>query len=208
MMLLKHIIVLPLSRGVTCQQLIILFPHLIYHVYLMRTETPFSISQLTEAVKLLTSNKSPGEVGFTPDFYKEFQDLLTPPLMEILKLAREEKQFPGSFSQAIISIIHKPGKAPQKGASYRQISLVNTDYKLATKTISRRLETNLPSLVNSNQTGFIINRLSANNFFVFLIIYLAKKNNIPSLALSLNSLEKALDRPEYPYLFRVLQKCG
>lgn len=169
---------------------------------------PFSICELTAAIKILPSHKSPGEDGFPPEFYKEFKDLLIPPLMDVLQLAREEKQFPETFSRAIVSVIHKAGKDPLKCASYRPISLLNTDYKLVTKMTSKRLETFLPRLVNPDQTGFIINRLSSNNLRRFFnIIHFAHKNKIPSIALSLDA-EKAFDRLEWPYLFRVLEKFG
>ena len=171
-----------------------------------RLSEHFSVPELLEAIKSLPSNKSPGEDGFPPEFYKEFRELLVPYLMEVLKKAREDNCFPESFSQAVITVIHKKGKNPLKCASYRPISLLNTDCKLVTKMLSKRLESCLPLLVNPDQTGFIINRLSSNNLRRFFdIIHLANKNKIPSVAVSLNA-EKAFDRVEWPYLFPVLEK--
>ena len=74
--------------------------------------------------------------------------------MEVLEQGRKDGCLPDSYSQAIITTIHKKGKDPLKCASYRPISLLNTDYKLVTKMISKRLETRLPLLVNPDQTGF------------------------------------------------------
>ncbi len=171
-------------------------------------EKPFSSTELLDTIKSLPVNKSPGEDGFPSEFYKEFQDLLIPLLMEVLEESRRDGCFPDSFSQAVITIIHKKGKDPLKCSSYRPISLLNTDYKLITKMIVKRLETCLPLLVNPDQTGFIINRLSTNNLRrLFNIIYLANKNKIPSIAVSLDA-EKAFDMVEWPYLFCVLKKFG
>ena len=135
-----------------------------------RLSEHFSVPELLEAIKSLPSNKSPGEDGFPPEFYKEFRELLVPYLMEVLKKAREDNCFPESFSQAVITVIHKKGKNPLKCASYRPISLLNTDFKLVTKMLSKRLESCLPLLVNPDQTGFIINRLSSNNLRRFFDI--------------------------------------
>ncbi len=74
---------------------------------------------------------------------------------------RADKRFPESFSNAIISVIYKKGKGPLKCASYRPISLLNVDYKLVTKLIANRLETRIPLLINPDQTGFVIERLSS-----------------------------------------------
>jgi hypothetical protein len=72
--------------------------------------------------------------------------------------------------------------------------------------LSKRLEACLPLLVNPDQTGFMINRLSSNNLRRFFdIIHLANKNQIPSVAVSLDA-KKAFDRVKWPYLFRVLEK--
>lgn len=128
-----------------------------------------------------------------------------PTLIDVLNLAREEKWFPEWFPQAIISVIHKTGKDPLKCASYRPNSLLNTDYKLVTKMIAKRL---LPHLVSSDQTGFIINRRSCNNLRHFKnIIHFAQKSNIPSIALS-HVAEKAFNQLDCPYLFRALKKFG
>lgn len=135
-----------------------------------RLSEQFSVPELLEAIKSLPSNKSPGEDGFPPEFYKEFRELLVPYLMEVLKKAGEDNCFPESFSQAVITVIHKKGNNPLKCASYIPISLLNTDWKLVTKRLSKSLESCLPLLVNPDQTGFKINRLTSNNLRFFTLL--------------------------------------
>lgn len=55
-------------------------------------------------------------------------------------------------------MILKIGKPPEECGSYRSISLIGVGSK-----IQRRLEGLLPSLINTDQTGFIQNRLSSLN---------------------------------------------
>lgn len=96
--------------------------------------------------------------------------------MEVLDQSRVDKCFPDSFSNAIISVIYKKGKDQIKCDSYRPISLLNVDYNLVTKMVAKRLETGLPQLINPDQTGFVIGRLSANNLRRFFnLIYTAKE---------------------------------
>ena len=61
-----------------------------------------------------------------------------------------------------ISVILKEGKDPQSCDSYRPISLLNCDYKIITKLLSKRLEIILPKLINLDQTGFIKGRYSSD----------------------------------------------
>lgn len=58
---------------------------------------PFSLSELSKAIKSLPSDKSPREDGFPPKLFKKFKDLLMPLLLEVIE-AREMRQFPDSFS--------------------------------------------------------------------------------------------------------------
>ena len=95
-----------------------------------------------------------------------------------------------------------------KCASYRPISLLNSDYKLISKVLGNRLSLILPKIINPDQSGFIQKHLSANNLSRFFnIIHLAKSGSDHTVAVALDA-EKAFDRLEWPYLFKVLTKLG
>lgn len=80
--------------------------------------------------------------------------------------------------------------------------------KIISKTLANILSLYLPKLINSDQAGFIQKRSSANNFSRLLnIIDVAASRDEPTIAITLDA-EKAFDRPEWPYLFKVLSKFG
>lgn len=133
---------------------------------------PFTPKEVEKALNSLQSNKSPGEDGFPPEFYREFKDVLIPLIMDTINLASRTRSLPESFSTAIITVIHKKNKDPLKCSSYRPISLLNTDYKLISKALVKRLGQYLPQLINPDQCGFIQKRLSSNNLcHLFNIIH-------------------------------------
>lgn len=70
---------------------------------------------------------------------------------------------PESWSLAVISLLLKKDKVPVNCSSYRPIRLLNVDYKIIAKSLTRRLETVLPYIVNPDQTGFMKSRYGTDN---------------------------------------------
>ena len=70
-----------------------------------------------------------------------------------------------SISQrwGIITLIPKPNKDTTLLNNLRPTSLLNTDYKILTKVIAKRLEKVLPKIINLDQTGYAKNRYIGEN---------------------------------------------
>jgi len=66
---------------------------------------------LKEIKKL--SNKSPGQDGFTGEFYQIFREELKPIFLKLFPKIKEDKTFPSSLYKANITLIPKT-KIPQK----------------------------------------------------------------------------------------------
>lgn len=81
---------------------------------------------------------------------------------------------PPTFYQANISLIHKIDKDPLDPGSYRPISLLDVDNKILAKVLATHLEKVLPSVISTDQTGFIRNRLFFNIRRLLNIIYTPK----------------------------------
>ena len=128
-------------------------------------------------------NKSPGEVGFHQEFYKEFKDLLVLLFMDV-NLATQTQTLPKYFTMALITVINKKNENPKKCSSYRLISLLNADFKIISKALTNRLNRFLPKLIDIDQRGFINKRLATDNLRrLFNIIHLANTRSDPTSAL-------------------------
>ena len=168
-------------------------------------------SEITEAeilqtIKTFSLKKPPGMDGFPIEFYSTFWSKLAPIFIQMTRHMSENQVLPKSMYQAIISVILKPGKSGESPADYRPISLINCDNKILSKLMSNRLSKILPDLIHKNQTGFIKNRrLQTNTRTCFGIIQHVKKHNLNLTVMAVDA-EKAFDRLEWPFLFKVLQK--
>ena len=89
---------------------------------------------------------------------------------------------------------------PEKGAAdlkliknWRPITLLNCDYKIATKAIASRIKTRLPNLISDNQTGFVKGRFIGENIrLIDSVMKFTASRNIPGILLFLD-FEKAFD---------------
>lgn len=92
-----------------------------------KLNAPISAIELREAIQLLRGDKTPGNDGLGSEFYKEFQDILLEPMMNMFNHSFECGSLPPSLREANVSLILKKGKCAEDCASYRPISLLNAD---------------------------------------------------------------------------------
>lgn len=156
----------------------------------------------------MQNGKCLGLDGFPAEFFKTFSDKLSPLLLNMFNESYSSGILPHSLRQAIISLILIKDKDPSQCSNYRPISLLCSDVKLLAKVLARHLEVVLPTLISTDQTGFIKNRHSFYNIRHLLnILYSFSLNETPELVISMDA-EKAFDRVEWHYLFYTLKKFG
>jgi hypothetical protein len=150
-------------------------------------------------------NKSPGNDGLTTEFYRQFWPQVGKYLVEGLNCSYACGEMSTSQRQAIITLIDKKGKDRSQLKNWRPISLLNVDYKIATKTIARRMQTVLPSIIHHSQAGFVDGRLIGESVrTVADILEFTKIKNISGILLCID-FEKAFDSIEWNYLQKTLE---
>ena len=169
-------------------------------------DSSISEGEIIETIKSMQTGKAPGPDGFPTEFYKLFFPKLAPLLRLVFSEIITEEMLPSTMAQATITVLLKKDKDPLECGSYRPISLLCCDYKILTKILSRRLETVAPKIIHPDQTGFVPDRQSFYNMRrLFNVLYSPGSKVAPEVALSLDA-EKAFDRVEWGYLFKVLEK--
>ena len=108
-------------------------------------------------------DKSPGTDGLPSDFYHMFWNEVSKPLLEALNYGFEIGQLSISQKRGIIKFIPKKSEELYYIENWRPLTLLNCDYKIATKAIANRLKTHLHKLINNDQTGFLKGRFIGEN---------------------------------------------
>ena len=126
-------------------------------------EGPLSVEECKNVLDTLEGDKTPGEDGFTVEFYKIFFDLIGQDLVASFNAAYEVNELSISQRRGIDTLIPKEDGSLLELQNWRPITLLNVDCKIATKAIAKRIEPYLPTLIHSDQTGFIKGRYIGEN---------------------------------------------
>ena len=105
----------------------------------------------------------------------------------------------------VVTLLEKKGKNRLEVANWRPITLLNTDYKLLTKTLAGRLKLVLPSLAHPNQNGFIPGgSIFFSSHTIRDIIFYCKKENLDLILLALD-YTKAFDSLDFEFIFKTFE---
>ena len=107
--------------------------------------------------------------------------------------------------QSIITIIPKQNKDLTILDNWRPISLLNVDYKIATKIIANRVKHVITNIIHNSQTGLLKGRYIGENIrLLFEIIDNAEEENKPGL-IFFSDFEKAFDSVDHTYKISCLK---
>jgi hypothetical protein len=87
----------------------------------------------------MAAGKSPGGDGLPAEFYKEFFSDIGPILIKIAN-AQSNRPLARSQRKGIITLLPKKDSDTALLSNWRPVSLVNTDYKILSKTLTNRLK--------------------------------------------------------------------
>ena len=171
-------------------------------------EGVLTIEECYNALKTFKSNKSPGCDGIPAEFYLEMWPELGVKLVESLNCSLTNGTLSVSQRRGVITLLEKKGKDQRKIKNWRPVALLNTDYKILTKCLARRLEKYIPDLIHPDQSGFVKGRFIGEPIrFVQDLIEKFDKENLTGIVMQLD-FEKAFDSIEWDFMFQVLKEVN
>ena len=169
-----------------------------------KLEGYITLEECANVLKTFPPGKSPGDDGFTAEFYCCFFDLVSRDLVNSFNAAYKEGELSISQRRGVITLVPKEDSGLSDLSNWRPITLLNLDYKIASKVIAKRIEKILPRLIHPDQTGFVKGRYIGQNIrLINDIMEHTKLHNIPGILLLLD-FRKAFDTIEWSFIQNTL----
>jgi hypothetical protein len=170
-------------------------------------EGPFTQGECWTAISQMANNKSPWSDGLPAEFYKEFFPNIGPLFIKIAN-AQISKILSPSQRLGIITLLPKKDSDRTLLNNWRPVSLLNTDYKILSKTLVNRLKRLANRFISNSQTSAVPGRSIYDTLHLLRnVFHYCKERNFPCLAVSIDQA-KAFDKVHHEYLFFVMEQMG
>ena len=171
-------------------------------------EGKLSMEERWSALQSMSNGKRPGSHGLTREFYVCFWEDIGSCLVSTLNYSFEHGEFTFSQKQAVLTLIEEKGRGKKLVKTWRPISLINVDTKIASKSSAMRAKNVISHLVNCDQTAYVkgINIGESIRPIDDLMNY-AEQENLGGLSFAAD-IEKAFDSVDHKFIFASLEKYG
>jgi len=170
---------------------------------------PFTTQEAVAAVPVRAMNRCSalGPDGFGPGFYQAAWAMVEDRVMEFLHAFQIGQADMDRINRAFVVLIPKRCDAVTADA-HRPICLQNCGPKIVSKILTTRLQEQITTLVDTDQTGFIRGRSISENFILATeLVQCCYKRRAPTLVLKLD-FAKAFDTVNSGSLLRILHARG
>ena len=167
-------------------------------------------AELYQALKSMRSVSAPGMDGITVKFYLHFWDLVKGDLLQCFRTAFEAGSLNLTQRQGLLKLLPKKNRNLLFLPNWRGITLLNVDFKLITKVLSRRLKHILPEIIHPDQRGFVHGRRLSNgilDIYALLDLLDDEEKLLDFLVCSID-IEKAFDSLSWDFVRYTLNKFG
>ena len=171
-------------------------------------EGPITKEECLLAIKQMQNNKSPGLDGLPKEFYAKFFSIIGDKFVEMINNCFVDGMLSTSQRHGLITLICKNPDKSEFLSNWRPISLLNVDYKIISKVLSKRLSNVIKNIVNIDQTCAVPGRSILDNVHLLRnIIDYVEQKDLPCALISLDQ-SKAFDRVSHQFLFKALKAYG
>ncbi|KAK3523094.1 hypothetical protein QTP86_014400, partial [Hemibagrus guttatus] len=166
-----------------------------------------SLEELHEALQRMENGRASGIDGLPAEFYKAFWAVIGQDVLDVLRDSIRRGELPLSCRRAVLTLLPKKGDLTHL-KNWRPVSLLCTDCKLLSKALASRLTKVMERLIHQDQTYCVPDRSIFDN--VYLVRDILDVSRLLGLKTGLIFLdqEKAFDRVEHEYLWKVLETFG
>ena len=159
------------------------------------SEGLLTVKECLASLRGMVRGSAPGVDEFPMEFHLAFWDILGRDLVFVLNCTYELGHMSPSQCRGPITLFHKGGERSNR-SNWRPISLLNLDYKIASRSIALRLLKVIASVVSIDQTCGVPGRqISDNTALLRDIVDYCSRSSSRAAILFLDQ-RKAFDRVE------------
>ncbi len=163
--------------------------------------------EVIDAIEGARNGKSPGSDGIGIEWYKVYKKEVVPILVEVYKGMERTGEVEHRMVEGVITLVFKKGNKLDL-ENYRPISLLNSDYKILTKVLANRMKRVIGDIVQATQSYSVPGRDIADTIGTIRdVIEYMKRDGKGGIVLGID-WNKAFDRVEHEFLFKVLERFG
>lgn len=163
--------------------------------------------EVIAAIEGLRSGKSPGSDGIGTEWYKLYKNDVAPILVEVYKGIERTEIIQSKMVEGVITLVFKKGNKLDL-ENYRPISLLNTDYTILNKVLANKMKRVIGDIVQPTQSYSIPGRDIADTIGTIRdVTEYMMRDGKGGIMLGID-WNKAFDRVEHKFLFKVLEKFG
>jgi hypothetical protein len=149
-----------------------------------------------------------GPDGFTVKFFHSQWHIVKDDLCNAITQFFKGHKLSKAWKSTFISLIPK-NSTPSTFKDFRPISLCNVAYKIISKILASRMDLILTKIISPEQGAFVKHRLIHDNIALTQEMTQNINTKVRGGNVILNlDMEKAFDRLQWPFLFKVLEKFG
>ena len=168
---------------------------------------PITLDEARKALEGAATGRSPGSDGLPAEFNLAFWKVLGEDLIEVFNASFSSGHLPPSLRRALITLLFKKGDRLDP-KNWRPISLLNSDYKILARIVAGRLSKVLQLLIHPDQSCGVQGRYIGENIVLLNSVFqYSREASVPGALLSLDQ-EKAFDRVDHGFLFRIMSHVG
>ena len=168
---------------------------------------PITESEVTEVLQSLPTGKSPGPDRLPNKLYKVLAADIAPILTEVLNESKSAGTLHPTCIEGLISVLYKK-KNRDDPRNYRPITLLNGDYKILTRILTRRMNEAVLQFVSPQQNGFVPGGFLPENIMLLKLIQARIEEEDEEAMFIFLDMEKAFDRSSWQYLHKALLAIG
>jgi hypothetical protein len=168
---------------------------------------PFGDDEIKAAVSGMDRSSAPGPDGLGPSFYHAAWGTIAPDLTNLFAGFHAMQVDLSGINRAHVVLLPKRDGILDPGA-YRPISLQNCSMKTICKGLTTRLQKQIGSLVDVDQSGFLAGRSISENFvYAAELVQTCYKRKSPTLVFKLD-FAKAFDSVDWASLRKIMEVRG